>query len=95
MITALVYFIIVYNNPDVERDILNPLLFVVRIIKVSIDFIVEIIFIFLLSFFIKYRKAHTEKHNFSFYNYIVLITILLLYSLCIFQSLLIFAQTFD
>ena len=96
MIILLVYYLIVNNYSNlVERDILNPLFISARFVKVIIDLFVEILFVFLLVFFIKFRKTHSEKHNFSLYNYTVLITILLLYSLCVFQSLLIFAQTFD
>lgn len=96
MVILLVYYLIVNNHSNlVEKDILNPFFISARIVKVVIDFIVEILFVFLIKFFIKYRKAHTEKHNFSFYNYIVLIAIFLLYILCVFQSLLIFVQTYD
>ena len=71
--------------------VLLPLFFGARLIKVAMDFYIEILFIFLLVFFIKFRKERTGKHKFSMNNYIVLISILLLYSLCVFQSVLIFA----
>ena len=90
------YYLILYFKPDVEKDyILSPLFIGARIFKVSMDFCIEILFITLLVFFIKYRREHGDRHTFSFNNYIVLITILLLYSLCVFQSVLIFVWTFD
>ena len=90
------YYLILYFKPDVEKDyILSPLFIGARIFKVSMDFCIEILFITLLVFFIKYRREHGVIHTFSFNNYIVLITILLLYSLCVFQSVLIFVWTFD
>jgi hypothetical protein len=71
--------------------VLLPLFIGARLIKIAMDFYIEILFIFLLVFFMKFRKERTGKHKFSMNNYIVLITILLLYSLCVFQSVVIFA----
>ena len=96
MSILLVYFLIENKNSNlVKRDILSPFFIGARFVKVMIDFFVEILFVFLLLFFLKYRKAHTEKHNLSLYNYTVLITILLLFFLSVAQSLLIFVQTYD
>ncbi len=89
------YYLIIFFIPDIGTDILNPLIFITRLSKVPMDFYIEILFISLLVFFLKYRKDQSVKHTFSLYNWIVLIIILLLYSLCVFQSILMIAWTFD
>lgn len=89
------YYLIIFFIPDIGTDILNPLIFITRLSKVPMDFYIEILFISLLVFFLKYRKDQSVKHTFSLYNCIVLIIILLLYSLCVFQSILMVAWTFD
>lgn len=85
IITINAYYLIMFLKPDVEKDsLLNPLFISARLFKVGMDVFIEILFISLLIFFIKYRKEHySGKNSFSFNNYIVLITILLLYSLCV------------
>ncbi len=89
------YYLLLFFKPDIGTDILNPLIIITRLYKVAMDFFIEILFISLLVFFLKYRKNITGKHEFSLYNWIVLITILLLYSLCVFQSILMIAWTYD
>ena len=80
------YNLILFLKPDVEKDsLLNPLFIGARLFKVTMDFFIEILFISLLIFFLKYRNEHYDgKHSFSFNNFIILITILLLYFLCVF-----------
>jgi len=89
------YYLIIFFRPDIGTDILNPLIFITRLSKVPMDFYIEILFISLLVFFLKYRKDQSVKHTFSLYNWIVLIIILMLYTLCVFQSILMIAWTFD
>jgi hypothetical protein len=89
MIITILYFLIVNHKSQVlETHLLNALFIGGRIVKFIMESFVEILFMFLLIFFLKYRKTHIEKHALSLYNYTVLVTILLLYSLCVLQSLL-------
>ena len=89
MIITILYFLIVNHKSQVlETHLLNALFIGGRIVKFIMESFVEILFMFLLIFFLKYRKTHIEKHAFSLYNYTVIVTILLLYSLCVLQSLL-------
>ena len=85
------YHLSVYFNEQDNVIVFQAFFIGARLIKVAMDFYIEILFIFLLVFFIKFRKERIGKHEFSMNNYIVLITILVLFSLCVFQSVLIFA----
>lgn len=88
--------LILYLIPDFDINfILDPLHIGSRLFKVAMDTYIEILFILLLVFFIKYRKEHGSKRTFTNNNYLVLITILLLYSLCVIQSVLAFAWAFE
>ena len=89
------YYLLIHYKPDIETKFLNPFFIGVRFFKVMMDFYIEILFIILLAFFIKFRKENAAKHNFSVYNCLVFITILFLYLLNLFQSVLIFAWTYD
>ncbi len=75
----------------------NSMFIGARLFKVIMDFYAEILFISMLFFFIKVRKDNVSegKHDFSIKNYLVIILILVIYSLCILQSVLVFLLTYD
>jgi hypothetical protein len=88
--------LILYLIPDFDIGyLLNPFFIGSRLFKVAMDTYIEILFISLLVFFMKYRKVYGSKRTFTFNNYLVLITILLLYSLSVLQSVLAFAWAFE
>jgi hypothetical protein len=88
--------LILYLIPDFDIGyLLNPIFIGSRLFKVAMDTFIEILFISLLVFFMKYRKEYGSKRTFTFNNYLVLITILLLYSLSVLQSVLAFAWAFE
>jgi hypothetical protein len=86
------FYIIQSFLPDFQSYI-SLLLIIARFLKVSMDFYIEYNFLILLIYFIKQRRSTGKPLKLA--NFLVIGCIVLLFIMCILQSLLIFVWTFD
>jgi hypothetical protein len=86
------FYIIQSLWPDFQSYI-SLLLIIARFFKVSMDFYIEYNFLILLIYFIRQRRSTGKPLKLA--NFFVIGCIVLLFIMCILQSLFIFVWTFD